>query len=84
MGYVHLGRVGNDGVVTGRNHDHGKGVGENRLMILTGEGQRTKLWEGKSKKARSEGSRRKAKGRFGNRSEESRMFRGEWHVPQHE
>jgi len=46
MDGVQNGGVGNDSVVAGRNHGHGKGVGQHRLVILTGEGQRTKLTRG--------------------------------------
>ena len=40
---VPLDRVRDDGVVTGRNHDHRLGLREDGLMILTSEGLRTTL-----------------------------------------
>jgi len=40
---ITLGRVGNNTIVTGRNHGHWERVRQNRLVILASEGQRTKL-----------------------------------------
>ena len=36
--FVPLSRVGDDGVVTGRDHNHGLGLTENRLVVLASEG----------------------------------------------